>query len=70
MTPKEKAENIYYTYYQIVSDCEYPKELAKKCSLLGIYIAIEAHSSIFSESQDFEKSRNYWLNVKEEIKKI
>jgi signal recognition particle subunit SEC65 len=36
MTPKEKAEELYYKYYQIVADCGYPEEKAKQCALIAV----------------------------------
>lgn len=58
LTPKEKAEELYYKYYQIVADCGYPEEKAKECALIAVEMVI---------LNCYEEEEYYWQEVKQEI---
>jgi hypothetical protein len=59
MTPKEKAISIIESM-----------SFSIQCALIAVDIAIEASTSFLSQDVSFEKSKEYWYNVKEEIKSI
>jgi len=43
---------------------------AKQCALIAVDLAIEAATSFLSQEVAFEKSKEYWYNVKTEIEKL
>ena len=66
MTSKEKAEDLYWTYYQKVADGSSPEYIAKQCALIAvdeILYALSFHS-------DTELGETYWQEVKQEIEKL
>ena len=77
MTSKEKAEEIYWTYYQLVTDCQCPEERAKRCALVHIEGIIEAkplepiEDGYYELTQDIvDDAIQFWQSVKEEMKKL
>ena len=72
MTPKEKAEELYYKYYQIVADCGYPEEKAKQCALIAVdEIIDECGNWIGGTNDGWDTERfDYWQEVKQEIEKL
>ena len=65
-SPKEKAKELYYRYYQIVADSGYPEEKAKQCALIAIDLAIEVETNIFKG----KVNKSFWQEVKKEIEKL
>jgi hypothetical protein len=71
-SPKEKAKELYYRYYQIVADSGYPEEKAKQCAL----IAVDEIDLLIQKSTPKDdiyanlSSLEYWQEVKEEILKL
>ena len=68
-TPKEKAEEIWLCYYELIDDIysnEAAKELAKKYSLIAVDEILDAIGEIFETYEE----RKYWLEVKKEIEKL
>jgi hypothetical protein len=64
MSPKEKAVEIYWKYYQLVADGFYPELNAKKCALIAV-------QEIINSGKDVDQfSDSYWLQVKQEIEKL
>jgi hypothetical protein len=59
MTPKEKAQELYWKYYQKVADSSYPEDLSKQCALIAVY-------EIMKETLDIY----FWKEVKQEIQKL
>jgi hypothetical protein len=77
MTPKEKAieliDKMYFSRRYKDEENYIPKQAfihAKKCALIAVDLAIQSATSFFSQEVAFEKSKEYWYNVKEEIKSI
>jgi hypothetical protein len=64
MTPKEKAKELYWKYYQNISDTSFPEETAKKCALIAV-------DEILDNLEDNTgKDIKYWQEVKQEIEKL
>lgn len=61
MTPKEKALELYYKYYQKCADSSCPKDMAKECVLIAVDEILE---SCYLENEWF------FEEVKEEINKL
>ena len=70
MTPKEKAEDIWVKYYEIVDDI-YSNEAAKKNAKMYALIAV---NEILKDREEIDGMRiindPYWLEVKNEIEKL
>jgi hypothetical protein len=64
MSPKEKAEELYWKYYQIVADGSHPEENAKKCALIAVDEILNHHST---EQGLYRIDRYYWQEVKKQI---
>lgn len=65
MTREEKAKELYWKYYQTVSDTSCPEETAEQCALIAVdeilnYIGEE--DCIYPSTQ-FE----YWQEVKQDL---
>jgi hypothetical protein len=67
MTPKEKAEDIWVKYWEIVDDI-YSNEAAKKNAKMYALIAVD---EILKDREEIDGMRiindPYWLEVKQEI---
>ena len=76
MTPKEKAEQLIrvFNFYYDDKNKEFiicqTLEESKRCALIAVDLAIEAATSFLSQDVAFEKSKEYWYNVKIEIVKM
>lgn len=70
MSPKEKADELYWKFYQLVADCSHPEEKAKECALIAVIEIINSnpHSNPFN-TEPFS-TMDYWVNVKKEIEKL
>ncbi len=66
MTPKQKAEELVNKYDETLTYLE-SKEKAKQCALIAVDLAIEAAILYVSQEIAFEKSKEYWQQVKDEI---
>lgn len=73
MTPKEKAEELYYKYYQYVADGSYPEYNAKNCALVAVDEMMEVYASalysmgIAKHIAELTPSP-YLMQVKQELK--
>ena len=67
MTPKEKAKELYWKYYQNVSDTSFPEETAKQCALIAVDEIVNAIAFDFENTSE---NTIYWLRVKQEIEKL
>jgi len=75
MTPKQKANELFFKYYEIVEhtlSTEYVL-LAKKCALIVVdemlnYFSKETFMMAYPEIAISEV--NYWTEVKQEIEKL
>jgi len=85
MAPKEKAEDIWLTFYQLLPDGVYSdyaaKEEARKFSLIAVDEIINSREedSSFDDTLSSTSSEyytphpmylTYWLQVKQEIEKL
>jgi hypothetical protein len=63
MTPKEKAEELFYKFYETVTFFDE----TKKCALIAVDEVISAnpHSNPFNT--DVYSTMDYWQEVKKEI---
>ena len=67
MTPKEKADELYWKYYLKVADSSYPEDLSKQCALIAVNLLLDTKSFLISiPLQDYK----YWEEVKQEIEKL
>jgi hypothetical protein len=70
MTPKEKAEDLWVMYYELVDDI-YSDEAAKKNAKMYSLIAV---NEILKDREEIDGMRvindPYWLEVKQEIEKL
>jgi hypothetical protein len=70
MTPKEKALELYYKYYQKCADSSYPENMAKECALIAVDEVI-CEIVYFDNTDGYAQSRmDYWEEVKSEIDKL
>jgi hypothetical protein len=69
MTPKEKADELYWIYYQLVADSGHPENLSKELALITVDNVKWFHQRLFylTEGSIFDK---YLQDVKEEIEKL
>ena len=66
MTAKEKAKELYWNFYQNVSDTSFPEETAKKLALIAVDELIE--EVYFTDG--YYNRQDYWQEVKQEIEKL
>ncbi len=68
MTPKEKAVELWEKYFQLNYDWDgvTKDEWAKE----GASIAIDEILNVIIASYDYELEKQYWQEVKQEIKKL
>jgi hypothetical protein len=70
MTPKEKAQDIWVKYYELVDDI-YSNEAAKKNAKMYALIAV---NEILKDREGIDGMRvindPYWLEVKKEINNL
>lgn len=77
MTPKEKAEDLWLKYYELVDDI-YSNEAAKKIAKMYALISVEETIRTLNEDiRDVDVRGNilldlidYWREVKTEIEKL
>ncbi len=71
MTPKEKAKDIYdsYWYCLLQSDIHNRHYWSKQCALIALDLRLEA-DFLFNSIEYEEDSLEYWQEVKHEIEKL
>ncbi len=76
MTPKDKASDLVYNFYEIQSN-EYDYginwDMAKQCALIAVDEIINSHDYLidfFEEAEDYRKIEFYWIEVRKEIEKL
>jgi hypothetical protein len=71
MTPKEKAIELWLSYYELIDDCyssKAAKGIAKQCALI---VVDEIMKAVGWEKMELGVDRdNYWTEVKQEIEKL
>ncbi len=73
MTPKEKANEIYFAFLKVLPDAvEIDKDTLKDCSLLVINEILTNMIFFHADNKSFNEinKRRYWEEVKQEIQKI
>jgi hypothetical protein len=77
MTPKEKAEELYFKYYKNLNIFSYKRIKAKKCALIAVDEILDhagmIWSGIYTETGMTAKGeirKKYWQEVKQEIDKL
>jgi hypothetical protein len=76
MTPKEKAEKLFYDYLtyfpEFRNDLEYDynTESAKNCALIAVDEILIAITFNMYDEDEYNKEDNYWQEVKQEINKL
>ena len=76
MTPKEKAEELFYDYLtyfpEFRNDLEYDYniESAKNCALIAVDLRLEGDFIYSSIEYGGEDSLEYWAEVKKEMQKL
>lgn len=63
MSPKEKSDELYWKYYQLVADCSHPEEKAKECALIVVDEILSLFVTVCEDTR-------YWTIVKQEIEKL
>jgi hypothetical protein len=72
--PKEKAEKLIHYYVKELLSAKYRingiviNDLAKQCTLIAVDEILSM--GIFSSSGDWEMTKPYWEEVKQEIEKL
>ena len=70
MTPKEKAQDLWVRYYELIDD-NYSNEAAKKMAKEYAQIAVdEIIDAIKHEDNRMYYEIKYWEEVKQEIKNL
>lgn len=71
MTPKEKAKELYWKYYQNISDTSFPEETAKQCALIAVdYILNSEPKKSYFIKGHWMTPNNFWREVKSEINQL
>jgi hypothetical protein len=85
MKTREKAKELYWKYYQNISDTSYPEETAKQCALIAVDENIKVLENVLDESTNICQSLKtpkklcidilnpileYLKEVKEQIQKL
>ena len=72
MTPKEKARELVYKYYNEINpdapDCNISFNQCKQCALIAVDEILEEHR--FDDSDYANRRFKYWQEVKQEIEKL
>jgi hypothetical protein len=73
MTAQEKAQELYFKYYQQVADGSFPEYNAKQCALVAVDEIIEQweliHAYIANGMGELNPNLKYWYEVKDELTK-
>lgn len=72
MTPKEKAEELFGNFYYIIPSYELPidDQVAKECALITVDEILDVFLPCYPSQREFNEFINYWIEVKQEIKKL
>jgi hypothetical protein len=69
MTPKEKAIELWLSYYELIDDCyssKAAKGIAKQFTLIAVDLRLDGHF-LFTSIEYGEDSLEYWRKVKQEL---
>jgi len=74
MTPKEKAIELWLSYYELIDDCyssKAAKGIAKQYALIAVDEILKANPIIplqfMLESESLDAANEYWQEVKQEL---
>jgi hypothetical protein len=73
MTPKEKAQELWLSYYELIDDCyssKAAKGIAKQFALIAVDEILKLSYFTHEPSEDDDLYSNYWKQVKQEIEKL
>ena len=76
MTPKEKAKELYYKYWDMLyelSDRVIPTEIseqAKQCALICVDEILKSLNNIEGQHSTLYEEEDYFKEVKQEIEKL
>lgn len=73
MTPKEKAEELYYKYYDKLMIFSYKRIKAKRCALITVDEMIIQNGELYLNGLDssyYRQKNAYLFEVKQEIEKL
>lgn len=65
-TAKEKAEELYWYFFQEVADCCTPENLAKTMAIK----VIDEILHVIERDENYQNVYSYFLNVKQEIENL
>lgn len=69
MTPKEKAEDLWLVYYELIDD-DYSNEAAKKMAKKYALIAVDEIIKYLTDILVPNPFAQYWQQVKQEIENL
>lgn len=61
MTPKEKADELYWRCYQLVADSSHPENLARELALIAVLETLRA--AFYANDEVY----NFYIEVKIEL---
>ena len=73
MTPKEKAQELWLSYYELIDDCysdKAAKLIAKQFVLIAVDEVILANPHSNPLNTDVYSTMDYWQEVKQEIESL
>jgi hypothetical protein len=74
MTPKEKAEELYFKFYSkipsIQDEGQMQDEASKQCALIAVQYIITSNPHSNPLNTDVYSTMKYWEEVKQEIEKL
>jgi hypothetical protein len=71
MTPKEKAEDLFITFYQRYPDVIYTDEGAKiEAKFCALFCVDEILNNYYKNHFKTGKKIDYWIEVKNELNKL
>jgi len=72
MTPKQKANELFFKYYEIIEhtlSIEYVL-IAKKCAIIAVDEILSLSKIVSLRRDEVYMELEYWIEVKEEIEKL
>ena len=67
MTPKEKAQDLYFKFYSEILSLR--AEPAKQCALIAVDEILKSNPTVI-DCDKTELNYKYWTEVKKEIEKL
>ena len=70
MTPIDKAKELVDSFYEATEGHWNQVPVSKQCALMAVDECVNAATSFLSQEVAYQKSKEYWYNVKIEILKL